>query len=102
MRLVQLYLAWQRRARANKGHLPSQHVPQLRQLVEACAPEPTAELRRSRITQNLEEPWVAVHTARKQLVPVRLCAVHHRPELEDLEKPPSLADPILREEHGAR
>src|SRR5438445_8483351 len=31
-----------------------------------------------------------------------MCPVHHRSELEDLEGPPALADPILREEYRTR
>src|ERR1700676_5136356 len=35
---VLLHLAWQRRPWTNKGHLPTQHVPELRERVPPAAP----------------------------------------------------------------
>ena len=78
------------RPRADDRHVPAQHVPELRELVEVRPAEDAAEGRHPRI----------VHRG-----PARRAGLlgvgAHRPELVHLEQAASLAGPDLTEENGA-
>src|SRR2546430_2476951 len=78
--LVLLDLVRQRGARPDERHLPAQHVPQLRQLVEARLAEHAADRRHARIGGDLEESgW-----ARLEALATRLDELRHVLAMERL------------------
>ena len=94
------------RARADERHLALEHVEELRQLVEARAPQEGADPRDARVVRDLEHPRVAtgreVHVQVRELVLPRLGVGGHRPELEDPEDLLRPAAPGLAEEDRPR
>ena len=91
------------RARPDERHLALQHVEELRQLVEAGAPQEGADPSDARIVRDLEHPRIAtgreVHVQVRELVLPRLGVGGHRPELEDPEDLLRPAATRLAEEH---
>src|SRR2546430_12594313 len=57
--------------------------------------------RHPRIGRHLEEARVAVQALRQQFVSLRLCSVHHRPQLDDFEASAAPSNALLprSEEH---
>src|SRR5437867_10968036 len=101
MFFVERHFRRQRRPRPDERHLTPQHIDELRKLVETRPPQPGAQPGDARVTQNLEEAAIGINAALEQLVPMALSIRHHRPELEDLEKPAAPPDPVLPDEHGS-
>src|SRR5207249_1042141 len=57
--LIVREIALEKRPRAHQRHLADQDVPQLRQLIEAPAPQQLSQSSHPRIVGNLEEPFVS-------------------------------------------
>ena len=68
------------RTRADEAHLALQHVPELRQLVDARGAQEAAHARDARVVLDLEERAVDL-VVRGERLALRLGAVDHRPEL---------------------
>ena len=83
-------------ARADERHLPHEHVGELRQLVEARAPQPPPAARDPRVVR--DDP-VGIGEAHPP--PLLDRVLDHRPELEEPELPPAPPDALLDEEDGA-
>src|SRR2546426_6926336 len=83
-------LVAERRTGADHAHLPAQDVEKLWQLVERPAAQKCADAR---------DPRIALRGEVAGTQQVR--ALDHRPELEDLERAPVPADPLLPEDHRA-
>ncbi len=74
------------RARADEAHLALEHVPELRELVEARASQEAADARHARVdTLDLEQRAVDLVHVQDLAAPL-LRADGHRPELDDLER----------------
>ena len=88
------------RARPHEAHLALQHVPQLRQLVEAacaCRRPPTRVTRGSSFILK-RAPEISLSGA--SATPLALGAHPHGAELDDPEDAPAAAVALLPEEHG--
>src|SRR6188508_1070316 len=93
---VPVNLARRGRPWANDAHLPPEHVPQLRQLVETGAAQPTAGLGDARVVGDLEGG--SVDFGEVFQVPETLFGVgHHGPELQAGEHAAVQADSPLSE-----
>src|SRR5439155_2065701 len=81
--------------RGDEAHLALEHVPELRELVEARAAEERPDPRDARVSAlDLEQrPVDLVHV--QDLTPPLLGAREHRPELDDLERRAEAAAPGL-------
>ena len=109
-RLVLLELVGNRWPRADERHVSAQHVPELRQLVEAAVSEKASDRRDPWIVGELEDFGLTrlalaarIDEPRDVLLMERLVHVHvHRPELENLERFHPLADAHLFEKYRAR
>ena len=89
------------RPRADEAHVAAEHVPELRQLVEARAPQEAADARHPRVVASLNIGSLEARRTDELGEPL-LGVGHHRPELEHPERPPSLAGPrVCAEEHRA-
>src|SRR5207247_9724946 len=88
--LVEGHFGGQRRPRAHQGHLSTHYIDELRQLVNARAPQPAAEPRDAGIPRHLKQTGITVKAAGQQLIAALLCPVAHRPELDDPESAPTL------------
>src|SRR5665648_214887 len=86
--------------RADQTHLALHHVDDLRQLVDAPAPQRAADARDARVKFDLEHRSVVVILV-SEIVAQLVSAQVHGAELVDVEGPPSPAHPLLAEEHGA-
>jgi hypothetical protein len=89
------------RPRADDRHLATDHVEDLRQLVEARLAQEPADARDAWVVRDLEvrrRQDVEVLEGGLQLLGV----LDHRPELEHREADTMLAGPLLREQHGTR
>ena len=82
--LVVLDLAGLRRPGADQAHVPAQHVPELRQLVDARLAQDAAEPGDAWIAVDLDEARIG-GALRPQLASLRVRAVDHRAELDDAE-----------------
>ena len=73
---------------ADDRHLAADDIDQLRQLVDAPATQKATDTRDSRVVGDLEHPrvFVAMHVHVRDFGLSRLGIVHHRPELEDVER----------------
>src|SRR5665647_3407072 len=86
--------------RPDQTHLALHDIDDLRQLVHAPAPQPAADARDARVAFDLEHRSVVVILV-GEIVAQLVSAQVHGAELVDVEGPPSLAHPLLTEEHGA-
>src|SRR5438876_232036 len=108
-RLVLLELVGNRWPRADERHVSAQHVPELRQLVEAAVPEKASDRRDPWIVGELEDFGLTrlalaarIDEPRDVLLMELLVHVHvHRPKLENLERFHPLADAHLLEKYRA-
>ena len=82
-------------ARPDEAHLPAHDVEQLRELVEARAPQKAAAARDARIIRQMPVRILAD----LQRLTDRDCVLHHRPELVHAEYTAALADAGMGEEH---
>ena len=91
------------RARTDQAHLATEHVEQLRELVQRSAAQEASDAGDARVVLDLEHPLVAasVLVQVRDLVLAPLGVGDHRAELEDLELAVIAADPRLAEEHRA-
>src|SRR3954447_1465962 len=87
------------RPRAHQAHVALQDVPELRQLVDARAPEEAADARDARIV--LEQQPRRVLTERAQLLHEVVRVLDHRPELVEPELAARATHAHLREEDRA-
>src|SRR5205823_6612599 len=83
--------------RPDKAHLALEHVPCLRQLVEAGAPQHTPDASDAGVTLH-QEP-VRIATVRQERLDLLFGSVDHRAELHDEDAPFPTADAPLAEEH---
>src|SRR2546425_4625788 len=90
-----------KRPRTHKRHVSHQHIPQLRQLVQAPAPQCGAQARDPGVIRNLEEPCVTCVIEMRQRVLLRIRSVLHCAELEHTEAPATEPDPLLTEKGEA-
>ena len=96
------------RTGADERHVAAEHVDELRQLVEAVAPQPRSDPRDLVRTRELVEArrrWgcAGVHDRLDVRTMRGLVGIdHHRPELEERERLHVLAEPLLTEEHRTR
>ncbi len=90
-----------KRPRPHQRHLAAQHVPQLRQLVDAGAPQESPQARRPRVVLDLERRPV-LFVQRRQLRFAGLGVDDHRAELQHHELPPAQSAPLLTKEHRPR
>src|SRR6202049_759519 len=95
---VLFHLAWQGRPRTDQGHLPAQHVPELRQLVQRMAPYSAPRRRHPRVLADLEEHPVGVMEV-PEVVLFLLGADSHGPEFPHPESLAMDADTFLPVEH---
>src|SRR4030095_14670439 len=109
-RLVLLHFVMKRRTWAHERHLSTKHIPELRQLVEACLPEHMADWRDSGIIHDLERRVLRTaagrcdaldHLADELFVHRRIVVHVDRAELEHLARSTLLANARLPKEHGA-
>ena len=99
--VIALHLGHQRRPRSSEAHVATQHVPQLRQLVERGPAQPPADARHAGIGGQLER--VAANLVQlHELGQAILRAVVHRPELQHLERAPVKSDAPLLEQRSSR
>src|SRR5436853_5077252 len=82
----------------HEAHVALQDVPELRQLVDARAPEEAAHARDARVV--LEQEPRRVLAQRAQLLHEVVGVLDHRPELVEPEAPAAAAHAHLREEDG--
>ena len=75
----------------DNGHVASDHVPELRNLVQPDAPHDPPDARDAGV------PLLC-----PQCLPRLLCVLTHRPELEHRERLPEFPDANLPEDHRAR
>ena len=92
--------AGQWRPRADQTHLALQHVPQLRQLIQARPTQESAGPGEARIFGDLEA-GSADFIARAQLGLTGRSVGDHRPELRDREAPACRTDALLAEQDGS-
>src|SRR5690606_26042850 len=97
--VVHLYFTTQRWPRANKGHLSSKHVDQLRQLIQAVLAQRPSDPRDSGILAHLEQHAVALGKI-EQSGELRLRVAAHRAELQHAEGLAVQADAVLSEHRG--
>jgi hypothetical protein len=96
---VRFDLFERQRTRAHDTHVPSDDVPQLRELVQAQRAQRSSDSRQAGVVLHLEErPCEVDHCA----VQDALVIDHHRPELIHREDAATLRHPILTEEHRSR
>src|SRR3954453_2949013 len=86
------------RARTDQRHLTAQHVDQLGQLVERCAPQPAPQPGDPRIDGHLEQLPARVPVQLVETGPQRLGVAAHRAELPHRELPPTPPGPGLPED----
>src|ERR671911_1276954 len=97
--LVHVDLGLERRPRPHHRHLPSEHVPQLRQLVDRVAAQGPPHPGDARVGAQLEQHAVGL-VAVLEVGHQALGADDHRTELDHGEPPPVAPHPGLLEEHG--
>src|SRR5581483_3437589 len=106
VRLEELGLVGDARPRPDERHLAANDVHELRQLVQARAPKPGAERRDVVAAVELVEAVAVrrragVHDLPDVVAMRRLFGVRrHRPELQEREGPPALAEPDLAKQNG--
>ena len=93
-------LARDRWARADQAHLAAQDVEQLRQLVQAGAPEEAADRRDARIALHLEQRAARL-VAGAQLLQQTIGVLTHRAELPHPEAHAVFANPLLGDRRPA-
>src|SRR6185436_19328725 len=86
---------------AHQAHVPQEHVPELRQLVDAPATQRLAELRDPRVVGQLERRTALDLVTGPERVALRVGAAAHRPELGDRERLAITARARLAEEDRA-
>ena len=99
MRVVhQVAVPQRERPWTNEAHVALEHVPQLRQLVQAGPTEETTDARHARVVTHLEEHVAGlVHLLQLRL---GLAGVaHHGPELVAAERTLPHPDAVVREQH---
>ena len=89
MRRVQLHLRGERRARSHHRHLAAEHVDEVGQLVEREPPQQVACTRDSGVPREHRRPHADGVGAKL-----------HRPQLVEVERLPSHADPALPVDDG--
>src|SRR5439155_18981082 len=98
--LVQRHLARRGRSWPDDAHVPLQHVPQLRQLVDAPAADERADERTPRVIADLEDRALGL-VVLQQLVELSFGARPHRTELPAAELLAAAPDSNLAEERRA-
>ena len=89
------------RSRAHQRHVADEHVVELRNLVEAPAPDRAAEPGDARIRPDLEQPRVVALVEVCNRCLFRIGAIAHRAKLVHAEAPAAESQPRMREEHRA-
>ncbi len=84
---------------ADEGHLATQNVDQLRQLIQARSPEPATNASDPWIVLDLEKLAIAVLVEVLKVGLQTLRLGYHRPELVDPENTTTHTHPPLSEEH---
>src|SRR5690606_7159574 len=102
MVLVILGTLARQRTRTHQRHIPPEHVPQLRQLVQACLPQERSDTRYARVMLHLEHVRTVVRVLRRQLFFQSLRINSHRTELEYSEHATTTTEPFLSKEHRTR
>src|SRR5882724_6266223 len=81
------------RSRPHQAHIAFQHIPKLRQFVEAVLTQDATNARDARVVRNLEERSLPfIHCP--QTGPELICIIHHGAELVEGETSPLLTDPV--------
>src|SRR6185312_15020896 len=83
------------RSRADEAHLTAEHVPQLRELVQAALAQEVSDAGDARVAGLGLEQWAVYLVQVQHGVALRLGALVHRAELGDLERRATAAAPGL-------
>src|SRR5215813_2580631 len=93
-------IANRQRARANDAHIAQQDIDQLRQLIDARAPQPLPDSSNSRVVLDFEDrPTLLVQVL--DVLHARFGIDTHRPEFEHAKTPLAQTNALLYEEDGS-
>src|SRR4051794_18033805 len=85
----------------HQRHVAFEHIPQLRQFIETCVAQKSADPSQPRIIFHLER-WAILLASGLELVLLAIGAVHHRAKFDDEEWPPAATRALLFKKHRPR
>ena len=94
----QIVLGVDQRTGTDEAHLATEHVPELRKLVETASPQEAPDAGNARVAVELQP--VRVVAERAELLGPGLGVDDHGPELDHRERFTAPADPPLAKQHG--